>query len=45
MSVTHRLLHSMLAFAVIATLAAPASADIDDGWDAFDRGDYETAYQ
>ncbi|MEM7123557.1 MAG: trypsin-like peptidase domain-containing protein [Pseudomonadota bacterium] len=45
MSVMHRLLHSMLALAVMAILAAPASADIDSGWDAFDRGDYETAYQ
>ncbi len=45
MSVMHRLLHSMLAFAVLALLVAPASADLDSGWDAFDQGDYETAYQ
>ena len=45
MSVMHRLLNSIPAFAVIALLAVPASADLDSGWDAFDREDYATAYQ
>ncbi len=34
-----------LAVALLASLAAPVRAGFDEGWAAYDRGDYETALQ
>jgi len=35
----------LFAFATVLLLAAPAWGDWDDGQDAYDRGDYETAFE
>ena len=35
----------LFAFATVLLLAAPAWADFDDGMAAYERGDYETAFE
>ena len=35
----------LFAFATVLLLAAPAWADFDDGWVAYERGDYGTAFE
>ncbi len=35
----------LLAFATVLILAAPAWGDWDDGQAAYERGDYETAFE
>ena len=35
----------LLAFATVLLLAAPAWGDWDDGQAAYERGDYETAFE
>ncbi len=36
-------LRALFGLLLFAALAAPALADMKDAWDAYDRGDYESA--